>query len=78
LKDSRPKQKPHKSKEKRKGGKNSSDNILTKQQKNKQGIGNKMKTNHGTQTEHFHDINHNNPNKDNIHWRQTSKIKPGE
>jgi len=77
LKDSRPKPKPHRKKEKRRSKSKSHDHELTRQHKNKSGTGNKMKTDHGTQTEHFHDQNHNVPGKDNIHYRGTKNFKPG-
>jgi RHS repeat-associated protein len=64
AKDSRPKSKPAKKRQKQ----------VTRQSKNKNGQGNKMKTD-GSQTEHFHDANHNNSKKNNVHYRTTKKIK---
>ncbi len=63
MKDARPK--PIKSGQKR----------VTRQSKNKSGKGNKMKTDGGSQRPHFHDSNHNNKKKPNIHYRKKSKEK---
>jgi len=49
---------------------------VTHQSKNQSGEGNKMKTDGGKQTPHFHDTNHNNTKKPNVHYRTTKKIKP--
>ena len=68
AKEARPKPDPAKPGEKR----------VTNQTKNKTGEGNKMKTDGMKQTPHFHDKNHKNPNKANIHYRTTKKIKPNE
>jgi hypothetical protein len=52
---------------------------VTNQTRNKAGEGDKMKTDHGSQTPHLHDRDHNNPNKDNVHYRiGTKKIEPGD
>ena len=38
-----------------------------------------MKTDGGSQTPHFHDNNHNNKKKPNVHYRVgTKQIKPNE
>lgn len=68
AKDVRPKPKPAK-----KGAKR-----VTRQTRNKKGEGNKMTTDRGTQTPHFHDKNHNNKKKQNIHYRTTKKIEPND
>jgi len=67
AKEARPKPDPAKPGEKR----------VTNQTRNKSGEGNKMKTD-GSQTPHFHDKNHNNAKKPNVHYRTTKKIKPNE
>ena len=46
---------------------------VTRQKRNQKGEGNKMKTDHGKQTLHFHDRNHNNSKKDNVHYRLKKK-----
>ncbi len=66
AKNARPKPKPAK-----KGAKQ-----VTRQTKNKSGEGNKMKTDRGSQTLHFHDRNHGNKKKQNVHYRTTKKYKP--
>lgn len=69
AKDARPRPKPIQKGQKR----------VTRQTKNKKGEGNKMKTDRGSQTPHFHDTNHNNKNKPNMHYRVgTKKVKPNE
>jgi RHS repeat-associated protein len=68
AKDARPKPDPAKP-----GGKQ-----VTNQTRNKSGEGNKMKTDGNSQTPHFHDKNHNKPNKPNVHYRTTKRIKPNE
>lgn len=69
AKDARPKPGPAKKGQKR----------VTRQTRNKKGEGNKMKTDGGSQTPHYHDKNHNNKKKPNVHYRVgTKKIKPNE
>ncbi len=65
AKDARPKPDPAKPGQKQ----------VTNRTRNKSGEGNKMKTDGGKQTPHFHDKNHNNPQKPNVHYRTTKKVK---
>ena len=65
AKDARPRPKPTQPGKKR----------VTRQTRNKSGEGNKMKTDHRSQTDHFHDRNHNDKKKTNVHYRTTKKIK---
>jgi len=52
---------------------------VTRQMRNKAGEGSKFKTDHGSQTPHVHDRNHNNKSKPNVHYRiGTKNIKPNE
>lgn len=46
---------------------------ITRQKRNKSGEGKKFKTDHGKQTPHVHDKNHNNKKKRNVHYRVGSK-----
>ena len=59
MMDARPKPKPAKKGKKR----------VTRQKRNKKGEGKKMKTDHGSQTEHVHDRNHDDKSKTNVHYR---------
>ncbi len=65
AKDARPKPEPAKPGQKQ----------VTNQTRNKSGEGNKMKTDGGKQTPHFHDKNHSNPKKPNVHYRTTKNAK---
>lgn len=70
----RPKAKPQKPKSDR----TSADNArMTSRQRNKLGEGANMKTDHGTQTPHFHDANHGVNGQQNIHYRVgTNQVRP--